>query len=226
MGRMKRGIGSGDAPFNAFRSKLPDEAFDFSSEAAVLPFARLLATPLAATLAAAFVFFFADAETAGALADLLGAFGGFFSAAFFFVDDAASRSAFAFSASASHWFLRGPRLRDAGRLLSHSAEPWSPAISRKLRWLSTDRSYSASFASKPSCTYSSRFLISSHSLPLLPGLRDFICASTNSPFNFSPCRRNFRSPFASASCAFGFAPGCAATGSHVPTSHTITVPAP
>jgi len=39
-------------------------------------------------------------------------------------------------ASASHGAFTAPR--DAGRLLVHFAEPWSPAISAMLRPVSTD----------------------------------------------------------------------------------------
>src|SRR4051812_10168469 len=99
------------------------------------------------------------------------------------------------------------------RLLSHSAEPLSPAISCSERFVSTDQSSFALFASKPSLTPSSRFLMSNHSVPLLPGRRERIRARTNSPFNFFPLSRNFRSPFASNWCG-------SPRGSHVPTSHT------
>src|SRR6266404_5483047 len=101
MGRMKRGIGSREAPFNALGSKR-------SGEAAV-PF----------RLSAVFAFFF-GAALAAALADFFAAAAVFFVVAFgvFLAADApplaASRSAFAFSASANHWFLREPRLLDAG----------------------------------------------------------------------------------------------------------------
>src|SRR3954471_18078678 len=107
----------------------------------------------------------------------------------------------------------------AFRLLSHSADPSSAAICSSERLLSTDQSIFFEFASNPACTPSSRFLISNHSVPLLPGRRERMCASTNSPFNFFPSRRNFKSPFASIWCG-------SPNGSHVPTSQTCTVPAP
>ena len=52
--------------------------------------------------------------------------------------------------------------------------------------------------SQPGTANSSRFLMSSHSLPL-PRL--FMWTSANSPFSFSPCSRNFRSPRAICSAA-------------------------
>src|ERR1035441_10217531 len=45
--------------------------------------------------------------------------------------------------------------------------------------------------SQPGTASASRFLISSHSLPLP---RFFMWTMANSPFSFAPCRRNFKSP--------------------------------
>ena len=59
--------------------------------------------------------------------------------------------------------------RDAFLLLCHSAEPASPAICDMVRLVSTDLSYLS--ISNRGTTCSSCFLISSHSLPLLPGRR-------------------------------------------------------
>src|SRR5581483_2189249 len=118
------------------------------------------------------------------------------------------------SVSASHAFLAELA---AARLLCHTAEPSSSAICSSGRPLRTE-SFSSS-GSKLSTAYWSRFLMSSHSFPLLPGRRDRIRASTNSPLSFFPCRRNFRSPF------FSISEG-SPSGSQVPVSHTITVPAP
>ena len=51
---------------------------------------------------------------------------------------------------------------------------------------------------------------------LLPGRRPFIFTSAKSPFNFSPSRRNFKSPLASIATASASVPGtyfpCTATG--------------
>ena len=47
----------------------------------------------------------------------------------------------------------------------------------------------------------------------------FVRTSTQSPSSFSPCSRNLKSPFANPSTG-------SAIGSHVPRSHSITVPPP
>src|SRR6185437_13770530 len=129
-----------------------------------------------------------------------------FAVAFFFTDADLS--------SNSH---SAPFRTGALRLLSHSADFSSPPISARLRPVRTEQS-SASM-SKPGCVASSLFFISSHSVPFDPGRRERMCASTNSPLSFLPCRRNLRSPLLSMAFA-------SPKGSHFPTSHTITVPAP
>src|SRR5215467_8987824 len=78
-------------------------------------------------------------------------------------------------ASASHAAFNFPR--PAGRLLAHCFDRASPAISSMLRLLSTDSSVFP--ASYPSTTWSSCFLIISHSLPLLPGRLPFILTSAS-----------------------------------------------
>jgi hypothetical protein len=72
--------------------------------------------------------------------------------------------------------------------------------------------------SQPGTASASRFLISSHSLPLP---RFFIKISANSPLTFSPYKRNFKSPRAICSST-----GASPSNSHVPRSHSITLPAP
>src|SRR4051812_20712494 len=132
-------------------------------------------------------------------------------------------------ASASHAAFNLPRA--AGRSLFHSRERPSPAISSMLRLLSTDSSISP--ASYPSTTWSSCFLIISHSLPLLPGRRPFILIRAKSPLRRFPFKRNFRSPLAIMAAASASVPGkyfpstgTGERGCQVPTSHTMTLPAP
>ena len=133
------------------------------------------------------------------------------------------------TASASHAAFNFPRV--AGRLLVHSAEPLSPAISAMVRLVSTEVLYWS--ISNPGTTCSSFFLIRSHSFPLLPGRPPFMRTSAKSPFSRLPFRRNFRSPFASMAAASFSVPGTYSPltgtgdrGCHVPTSQTITVPPP
>src|SRR4051812_29703340 len=104
------------------------------------------------------------------------------------------RSALAIE-SASHAFL--PRAGAAARLLCHSRERASPPISASERLLNTDQSSLGSPASNGDFTLSSRCLMSSHSLPFDPGLRERMRARTKSPFSFFPLRRNLRSPLVS-----------------------------
>src|SRR5438552_1069514 len=131
--------------------------------------------------------------------------------------------------SASHAAFTLPR--EAFLLLVHLAESSSPAICAIVLLLRTEVSYLS--MSKPFVSYSSCFLIINHSLPLLPGLRAFMWTSAKSPFSRFPCSRNFRSPFLSIAAASASVPGTyfpsmvsGESGSHVPTSQTITVPAP
>src|SRR5258708_31113662 len=72
--------------------------------------------------------------------------------------------------SASHGAFTPPR--DAFLLLCHSAAPASPAISAIVLPLKTDLSYLS--MSNPGTAYSSFFLMSNHSVPLLPGRRAFM----------------------------------------------------
>src|SRR5947209_2642338 len=155
----------------------------------------------------------------------------------FFVVFAAARF---FRASFTQSFFVGA----AGRLLCHSADPSSPAISSSDRLVSTDQSCSAAFASYPGMTDSSCFLINSHSLSL-PYRPLFIFARTKPPFSLLPCSVNLKSPLAyiavaarsksALECFFALGFGSAGAffeasqsriGSHVPVSHPSTVPAP
>src|SRR5579864_9807623 len=82
--------------------------------------------------------------------------------------DVDPRAAF-FKESRSH---SAPLRGAAARLLCHSDEPESPAISSRLRSVRTD---SATFSAlNPGWANSSRFLMRSHSVPLDPGRRDRI----------------------------------------------------
>src|SRR5271155_3550497 len=131
--------------------------------------------------------------------------------------------------SANHGAFTFPR--DTGGLLVHWAEPASPAISAIERLLRTELSYLS--MSYPFSAYSSCFLISSHSVPLLPGRRPLIWINAKSPLSFCPCSRILRSPFCNIAAASASVPatyfpftGCGESGSQVPTSQTMTVPAP
>src|SRR5437588_653098 len=81
--------------------------------------------------------------------------------------------------------------------------------------------------------FSSCCLMSSHSVPLLPGRRERMRTSAKSPFSRLPFRRNLRSPLASMARASSSVPGrylpstgVGESGCQVPSSQTITVPAP
>ena len=89
--------------------------------------------------------------------------------------------------------LAGPALpfalRIAGRLLLGLAR--RQALRDLLLRAAGEHAPGECSMSQPGTASASRFLIISHSLPLP---RFFIWTRANSPFSFSPCRRNFRSP--------------------------------
>ena len=122
------------------------------------------------------------------------------------------------------------RARLAGGLVAQTRSA-APAVSRfvlragRLRaissWVRPESTlYASASTSQPGVANSSRFLMSSHSLPL-PLARGFMWTMAKSPFSFSPCRRNFRSPRASCASA-----ATSPSTSNVPRSHSITLPPP
>jgi len=141
---------------------------------------------------------------------------------------AAARS---FAGFAAGTFSRPARNSSARATIFSSIAPASPPRAGRLDNQISGRSWARISAKSPSLftlsgansamsssgdDQASRCLISSQLRPPSRGVR----TSTHDPFSLKPSNRIFRSPRASAASTSG------TSGSHVPRSHNITIPAP